>query len=170
MKKLALLIVILVVAAAAIAVSADQTQTIQPPGAFQVFWYPPDRLEVEIYPNGEWFLEPDCYDWPENCWDILGEKWGFRLRRAGDTTWEVTHTWGDYTPSEDGVEQVILQATLQALAGDPTGFQVFDPPFDGCYVDLLTIISQCEWQPGGTCDIPAEAIYPQAGPWSRCPW
>ncbi|RMF36478.1 MAG: hypothetical protein D6759_03595 [Chloroflexi bacterium] len=139
-------------------------ETYHPPQALQITWYADvGRLEVDIYPDGEWQLAPDCYDWPASCWEIVGRRWSFTVARDAAGQWALAATAGDYTPDEHGVEQALVRATLAALnAGDPGGFAVFNPAFDRCYVDLVTAIGQGEW--------PAAGVWPQAGPWSRCPW
>lgn len=135
-----------------------------PPGAFQVFWSASDnRLQVDVYPDGGWQLEPNCYDWPSSCWDIIGERWSFHVEKGEAGAWTVVAGSGDGIPAADSMEQALVAATLATLnTGDRGAFAAFEPAFDACYVRLLVAIHQDEPPPSAT--------WPDAGPGSRCPW
>ncbi|HIP96498.1 MAG TPA: hypothetical protein EYH32_04700 [Anaerolineae bacterium] len=142
---------------------AATATTYRPPAAFQMIWDPGgDRLEVDVYPDGYWQLAPDCYDWPASCWDIVGQRWSFRVAKGASGSWAVVASSGDYEPDEHGVEQALAQATLATLnTGEPGAFVVFEPGFDDCYIDLLMAVAQGEERAGDT--------WPEH-PWDRCPW
>ncbi len=135
-----------------------------PPDAFHAVWNPGGNyLEVDVYPDGEWQLAPDCYDWPASCWEITGDRWTFRMARDESGQWALVASSGDYVPDDHGMERALVRTTLAALnAGDPGSFAVFEPAFDRCYVNLVTAIGQGE--------TPAAGTWPEAGPWSHCPW
>jgi hypothetical protein len=169
MRKVTLLSLILLLATVLSASRHDRqavtaaTTTYRPPGAFQVFWSATSqRLDVDVYPNGAWQYTPDCYDWPPSCWEVIGDRWSFRVAKDDAGVWTVVASSGDYTPDEHGMEQALVTATLTTLnTGDTEGFDVFEPPFDDCYVALLVAIAQGE--------PPSSTTWPEAGPWSRCP-
>ena len=140
------------------------TATYRPPNAFQVFWSAASQhLDVDVYPDGEWQYAPDCYDWPPSCWAIIGNRWSFRVAKDDAGVWTVIASSGDYTLDEHGMEQALVAATLETLnTGDSGAFAIFEPPFDTCYIDLLVSIGQGHPPPSG--------VWPEAGPWSRCPF
>lgn len=143
---------------------ATATITYRPPNAFQLLWNADShRLDVDIYPNGSWQYAPDCYDRPPSCWEVIGDRWSFRVAKNGVDSWTVVASSGDYTPDEHGMEQALVAATLATLStGAPGAFAVFEPAFDACYVDLLLAIAQGE--------LPTSTTWPESGPWSRCPF
>lgn len=144
--------------------AAPHSGPYHPPDAFQVVWSASDnRLQVDVYPDGMWQLEPDCYDRPSSCWDIIGERWSFHVAQDAAGVWTVVASSGDYTPAANSMEQALLAATLTTLnTGNTGGFDAFAPTFDACYVRLLVAIHQDE--------PPSSATWPDAGPGSRCPF